>query len=55
MASGGVEDTQPRRWLVDQSVPHLWADELGRTIGKQDRLQNPGFQPGKLKTQNLCM
>ena len=34
MGSQGGEDVQPKRWLVDQSVPHSWANKLGRTIGK---------------------
>ena len=40
---------------MDQLVPHSWADKLGGTIGKRDRPQNPGFQHGKLKTQNPWM
>ena len=55
LGSRGGEDAQPRRWLMDQLVPHSWADKLGGTIGKRDRPQNTGFQHGKLKTQNPWM
>ena len=33
------------RWqLTDGAIPHLHADKLGETTGKQDRLCNPEFQ-----------
>ena len=36
-------------------LPHSHTDKPGRTTWERDRPQNPGFQRGKLKTQNFWL
>ena len=42
-----------RQWLAEQEVPHLSVDKLGGPTGDQDRMHNPGFQCGEIKSQKL--
>ena len=65
---GGGRERQPgqrectaRQWLegrvceADWVVPHSCADKLGGTTGEGDRPNNPGFQGGEIKPQNLSL
>ena len=60
IGSCGREDAWERSgWRTGSpGIPHLLADKWdkpGGTNGEWDRPHNPGFQHGKLKTQNLCL
>ena len=55
-SSQGRERGCVARWrLVDQVVPHSFADKPGGTTGERNRLHSPGFQHREIKPQNLWL